>query len=249
MSIYGEGKYECLECGPVYPQLRDEAQLEARQWEMRCPDCGREVRPAPTDEAKTLHPTSVYAISKRDQEEMCISVGRAYGIPAVALRYFNTYGPRQALSNPYTGVGAIFSSRILNGNPPLIFEDGLQGRDFTHVKDITQANILVLENPAADYQVFNVGTGRLFSILDFANLLTERLDRPDLTPQIVNRFRAGDIRHCYADISKIQAIGFEPRITIEDGVDDLITWVARNPEAKDSVASAVEELDSRGLIR
>jgi dTDP-L-rhamnose 4-epimerase len=130
MSIYGEGAYECPSCGPVFPQLRMTEQLLQRDWEMHCPNCQEVVTPVPTREDKPLFPTSIYAISKRDQEEMCLAIGRAYGIPTVALRYFNVYGPRQALSNPYTGVAAIFSSRLLNGNPPLIFEDGLQSRDW-----------------------------------------------------------------------------------------------------------------------
>jgi dTDP-L-rhamnose 4-epimerase len=249
MSIYGEGKYQCQECGIMFPQLRSEAQLRERRWEIHCPNCLAELQPLATDEEKPLFPTSIYAISKRDQEEMCLSVGRAYGIPTVALRYFNTYGPRQALSNPYTGVAVIFCTRILNGNPSLIFEDGLQSRDFVHVKDIVQANLLVLENPNADYQVFNVGTGRPLAILDLARILLDQLGRPDLEPQIVQRFRAGDIRHCYADISRIQAIGYTPQTSLEEGISDLIQWVTKQPKALDQTALAVKQLDHRGLIR
>jgi dTDP-L-rhamnose 4-epimerase len=212
MSIYGEGKYTCPTCGVVFPKLRPIKQLQNQEWEVRCPHCASELQPQATDEAKPLFPTSTYAISKRDQEEMCLAVGQAYQIPIVALRYFNTYGPRQALANPYTGIGAIFSARILNGKPPLIFEDGRQSRDFIHVKDIARANLLALENPAANYQVFNVGAGRPLTVLDFAHLLLQRLGRSDLSPQIEHRFRAGDVRHCYADIARIRAIGFEPQI-------------------------------------
>jgi len=139
MSVYGEGKYTCEECGVGYPKLRPKEQLSAKEWEMKCPNCGKEVKAVPTDEDKPLHPTSIYAISKRDQEEMSLVTGRAYGIPTVALRYFNVYGPRQSLSNPYTGVCAIFSSRIKNNSDPIIFEDGWQSRDFTSVYDIVQA--------------------------------------------------------------------------------------------------------------
>jgi dTDP-L-rhamnose 4-epimerase len=180
---------------------------------------------------------------------MCLCVGRAYGIPTTALRYFNTYGPRQALSNPYTGVAAIFSSRILNGNPPLIFEDGLQSRDFVHVKDIVQANLLALESPEADYEVFNVGTGEPTTILDLAHLLVDRLGRSDLGPQVVQRFRAGDIRHCYADISKIRRkLGYIPQVSLEEGMTDLIRWVSEQSDVSDQVSLAVEQLDRRGLV-
>jgi len=249
MSIYGEGKYQCPECGVVFPRLREDAQLKKRQWEMRCPNCLAELWPLRTDEEKPLAPTSIYAIGKRDQEEMCLCVGRAYGIPTTALRYFNTYGPRQALSNPYTGVAAIFSSRILNGNPPLIFEDGLQSRDFVHVKDIVQANLLALESPEADYEVFNVGTGEPTTILDLAHLLVDRLGRSDLGPQVVQRFRAGDIRHCYADISKIRRkLGYIPQVSLEEGMTDLIRWVSEQSDVSDQVSLAVEQLDRRGLV-
>ncbi len=250
MSIYGEGKYQCPQCGVIFPKLRSEAQLRERCWELRCPDCMEELLPLATDEEKPLFPTSVYAISKRDQEDMCLAVGRAYGIPTVALRYFNTYGPRQALSNPYTGAVAIFSARILKGNPPLIFEDGLQSRDFIHVKDIVRANLLALEKPEMDYEVFNVGTGRRVTILDLAHIILNQLGRPDLEPQVVQRFRAGDIRHCYADISKVQRkAGYASRTSVEEGISDLVQWVMEQSDVLDRVASAVEQLNRRGLIK
>ncbi|MGD8794933.1 MAG: NAD-dependent epimerase/dehydratase family protein, partial [Anaerolineae bacterium] len=215
MSIYGEGKYECSEHGIVYPRLRSEDQLKARQWEMRCPHCEREVQPLPTDEDKPLYPTSIYAITKRDHEEMFLSTGVAYGIPAVALRFFNTYGPRQALSNPYTGVMAIFSGRLLNQQPPVIYEDGQQSRDFIHVRDIVQGLLLAMERPEADYQVFNLGTGVPTSVLEIAGMLSEHLTAGDIKPEIRNQFRAGDIRHCYADVTAArQLLGFEPRISL-----------------------------------
>ncbi len=246
MSIYGEGAYHCAGCGPVFPQLRSPEQLAAQDWEMRCPHCGSTVEPKATSENKPLHPTSIYAISKMDQELMCLNVGLAYKLPTVALRYFNTYGPRQALSNPYTGVAAIFSSRLLNSNSPLIFEDGLQSRDFIHVSDIVQANLLVMENEAADFQVFNVGTGRRLTILDVAHTLAHGLNL-EIAPEIVGQFRAGDIRHCYADISKARdLLGFEPRVRFEDGRADLVNWV-RQQESVDLVEQARAELDTRGL--
>lgn len=251
MSIYGEGLYRNQAGQSFSPPLRPQTQLEAHQWEMRGdpadPSC--ELEPCPTDESKPLLPTSIYAINKRDQEEMFLSIGRAYQIPAVALRYFNIYGPRQALSNPYTGVAAIFSSRILNGNAPVVYEDGLQSRDFIHVSDIVQANLLAMENSAADYQVFNVGTGKARSILAVGQALCDRLN-PDakLIPQIVNKFRSGDIRHCYADISRITAeLNFKPKVDFDtDGLDMLCEW-ARGQQPVDHFEEANAELNERGL--
>jgi dTDP-L-rhamnose 4-epimerase len=245
MSIYGEGTYRCAEHGEVYPRLRPDEQLAARNWEMRCPICGQIVEPLPTDEEKPLYPTSIYAITKKDQEEMCLTVGRAYGIPTVALRYFNTYGPRQALSNPYTGVAAIFSSRLLNGQPPVIFEDGQQSRDFVHVSDIVRANLLAMGRQEMDYGVFNVGTGRSLTILDVAEALSQHLDsqRP---PEIAQTFRAGDIRHCFADISHIEALGYRPAVLFDDGVAELVDWV-REQAAVDQFEKARQELTARKL--
>jgi dTDP-L-rhamnose 4-epimerase len=248
MSIYGEGAYECPSCGPVFPQLRTSEQLLQRDWRMRCPNCQRFATPVPTREDKPLFPTSIYAISKRDQEEMCLAIGRAYGIPTVALRYFNAYGPRQALSNPYTGVAAIFSSRLLNGSPPLIFEDGLQSRDFVHVSDIVQANLLAMKNDHANYEVFNIGTGRSLTVFDVARALAQALD-VEIEPKIVEKFREGDIRHCYADISKAQQVlGYIPKVAFEDGVSDLVKWVSEQ-ESLDLVDNATRELEMRGLTK
>jgi dTDP-L-rhamnose 4-epimerase len=248
MSIYGEGTYRCATCGPVFPTLRSGEQLSSRQWEMTCPNCHEVVAPVPTAESKPLYPTSIYAISKRDQEEMSLSVGRAYGIPTVALRYFNTYGPRQSVSNPYTGVAAIFSSRLLNGHAPLIFEDGLQSRDFTHVSDIVQANLLAMERATANYEAFNVGTGRPLTVLDVAQSLIDAMQL-DLKPEVVGKFREGDIRHCYGDITKAQKLlGYSPKVTFEQGMAELVGWV-KTQESSDHVPQAVQELEQRGLTR
>jgi len=248
MSIYGEGAYECARDGRVYPRLRPNAQLVQRQWEMRCPHCGEAVKPAPTDEEKPLYSTSIYAISKKDQEEMCLCIGRAYGLPTVALRYFNVYGPRQALSNPYTGVAAIFSSRLLNNNAPLVFEDGLQSRDFIHVSDIVQANLLAMQSDAANYDYLNIGTGRPVTVLDVANVLSRALEK-NIEPMIANRFREGDIRHCVSDISKAQRVlGYTPRVSFEDGMQELAAWV-REQQAEDRVEMAAGELEKRRLVQ
>ena len=247
MSIYGEGAYECGYCGVVYPDLRTEEQLKQREWEMKCPKCGKIVKPIPTSEDKPLHPTSIYAITKSDQEEMCLTIGRAHGIPTVALRYFNVYGPRQSLNNPYTGVCAIFSSRIKNENPPLIFEDGAQSRDFVSVHDIVEANILAMESSNADYEVFNVGTGKVTNILGIAQTLIKLYDK-ELKPETTNKYRAGDIRHCFADISKIRTkLGYKPNVNFEDGMEDLVAW-GEKEEAQDKFEEAHEELLKRGLV-
>ncbi len=246
MSIYGEGKYLCPHCGVIYPKLRPDEQLKEQRWEMRCPHCGGEAKPEATDEDKPLYPSSIYAITKRSQEESFLCFGRAYRIPTVALRYFNVYGPRQALSNPYTGVAAIFSARILNGRPPVVYEDGLQSRDFIHVQDIVEATLLAMEK--GDFQVFNVGTGRPLTVLEMARILIEKLGGEGLEPQIVGRYRRGDIRHCYADITKIQKrLGFQPRVKFEEGISDLIAWVNRE-EAIDRFQEVEEELASKSLV-
>ena len=247
MSIYGEGQYRCRACGPIAPSLRPASQLAAHEWEMRCPSCGGLAAPQPTAETKPLMPTSVYAVSKRDQEELCLSVGWSYQIPTVALRYFNVYGTRQALSNPYTGVCAIFSAQIKHRKAPIVFEDGGQTRDFVHVRDIVQANLLAMREARADYGVFNVGTGQAVSIARVAELLAQRYEIP-VAPQITKKFRAGDIRHCVADISKLRALGFSPSVTLEEGLRELVAW-GRQVKAEDRVEAAAKELESRGLTR
>lgn len=246
MSIYGEGRYSCSSCGTIVPKLRPETQLQKKAWEIICPSCAGPTQQQPTDESKPLQPNSIYAINKRDHEEMFLVVGQAYKIPTVALRYFNVYGPRQALSNPYTGVAAIFSSRLLNNKQPFIYEDGLQSRDFVHVTDIVQANLLALESPDADGQVFNVGTGQAQTIVGVAELLSKNLGM-EPKPEIVAKFRAGDVRHCFADITKIsKKLGYQPKIYFEDGVKELVEWV-RTQKAQDLTDNAAQELQQRGL--
>ena len=247
MSIYGEGAYECPQDGRVYPRLRAPDQLARREWDMRCPLCARPVAWVPTGEDKPSYSTSIYAVSKKDQEEMSLCMGRAYNIPTVALRYFNTYGPRQALSNPYTGVAAIFSARLLNDRPPQIFEDGQQRRDFVHVSDIVQANLVAMQSDAANGDCFNVGTGQPVSVLDVANALSQALGK-DIQPAIVARFREGDIRHCVADISRLRRLGYAPRVSFADGMRELADWVRQQP-AQDQSDTAARELQRRGLVQ
>jgi dTDP-L-rhamnose 4-epimerase len=247
MSIYGEGSYECATCGMINPKLRSNEQLAARQWEFSCPQCGGTLTPLPTNEDKPLFPSSVYAISKQDQEQFCLTVGRAYDIPTVALRYFNVYGTRQALSNPYTGVCAIFSGRLLNDQRPMIFEDGGQTRDFVHINDIVQANMLALEKDEANYNVFNVGTGRPISIREIFQMLARSLGK-DIEPEIVGKYREGDIRHCIADISFIRRkLGYAPSVRLEDGIPQLIEWVREQQAINDS-KGATAELEKHQLV-
>ncbi len=247
MSEYGEGAYECADCGAVYPRVRSEEQLQQGDWEMKCPNCQKTATPRSTSEDKPLTPTSIYAISKKDQEDMSLCIGHAYNIPVVALRYFNIYGTRQSLSNPYTGVMAIFSSRIRSGNPPVIFEDGLQSRDFVCVSDIVQANLLAMNSVKADYQIFNVGTGIPTTIKEVADILIASLNA-DMEPIVTHKFRKGDIRHCYADISKIQdVLKYQPNINFEDGVRELVSWVKEEQDIVDGFEKAVEELEKKKL--
>lgn len=245
MSIYGEGSYRCSEHGQVAPPLRNAEQLSQGEYEMRCPRCHREVEPLPTPESKALQPTSVYAVTKRDHEELFLAVGAAYGIPTVALRYFNVYGPRQSLNNPYTGVAAIFASRLLNGRPPLIFEDGRQSRDFVHVSDIVRANLSAMETESGVGSMYNVGTGRSLNLLDMVSALRSHLGGPE--PEIVARFRQGDIRHCFADVTRARdELGFEANMRFEDGIDDLVGW-ASDQKPTDRVEEARTELEAAGL--
>ena len=246
MSIYGEGRYRTAEGRRLAPQLRPASQFREGLWELRDPQTGDPLTPTPTDEEKPLQPASPYASGKRDQEELCLVIGRAYGIPTVALRYFNVYGSRQALSNPYTGIAAIFTSRLLNNQPPLIFEDGLQSRDFVHVSDIVQANLLAMERQAMDDEYFNVGTGRRLTVLDIAQALISGLGKK-IEPIIARKFREGDIRHCYADIGKIrEAAGYAPKVSFEQGIPELVKWCS-GQDAVDRVAEAAAELARRGL--
>jgi len=249
MSIYGEGAYRCDNCdAAVNPFLRSEEKLAAHEWDYTCEKCGSELVPIGTSEEKPLFPTSVYAVSKQDQEQYCLSVGRAYNIPTVAFRYFNVYGTRQALSNPYTGVCAIFSSRFLNDQAPLVFEDGEQTRDFVHVSDIVRANLLALETDKGDYEMFNIGTGRPSSVKDIARLIAKGLGK-NIEPEIVGKYRAGDIRHCVADITKARRLlGYEPKVVLEDGLEELLSWV-QGQEAQDRVSSATAELAAHSLVK
>jgi dTDP-L-rhamnose 4-epimerase len=248
MSIYGEGEYDCPEHGHVAPAPRSDVQLMTREWECLCPECGVRLQPVPTSESKPIIPTSIYAITKRDHEELALVTGAAYGIPTVALRFFNVYGPGQALSNPYTGVAAIFASRLLNGRPPVIYEDGRQSRDFIHVSDIVEGIVLALEAENAVGRAVNLGTGNPVTVNDVADALARELD-VDLEPERTNQFRAGDIRHCYADPRAAkELLGFNAAVSFQEGMSDLAAWL-RDQSAVDRVDDAARELASRNLTR
>lgn len=247
MSIYGEGKYRCDCCGDLAPGPRPAQQLKEKRWETVCPNCSATLSPVATDESKPLQCTSIYALSKKDQEEMTLLFGRTYGIPVVALRYFNIYGTRQALSNPYTGVAAIFASRLMNGNAPVVFEDGRQMRDFVSVHDIVQANLLAMNSSRADGRALNVGSGRAVTIAEIASELGKVL-KVKVPMEITGRFRAGDVRHCFADISASQRfLGYRPRITLKEGMKELAQWLQAQ-EARDHVDEAMQRLAVHGLV-
>ena len=242
MSVYGEGMYRVGE-SIREPRPRSQEQLRRADWELR--DEHDVLEPIPTPETKHAAPTSVYALSKFDQEQLCLMFGAAYRIPTVALRFFNVYGPQQSLSNPYTGVLAIFAARILNGNAPLIFEDGLQQRDFVSVWDIAQACRLALTTKATG-EVFNIGSGEPRTVFDIARDIVGVLNA-SVEPVVTGKYRVGDIRHCFADIDKARRLlGYEPRVKFEDGLVELAEWLSQT-SATDNFLHAASELDRRGL--
>jgi dTDP-L-rhamnose 4-epimerase len=245
MSVYGEGLYHDA-AGVVTPPLdRSLAQLRRGEWEVVSAD-GAVLEPVPTPEWKPPSLSSIYALSKFDQERMCLMIGRAYGIPTVALRFFNVFGTRQALSNPYTGVLAIFASRLLNDRPPLIFEDGLQRRDFVSVADVVQACCLALDVPSADGEVFNIGSGRTHTVRDVAQMLAGILGK-SVVPDVCGKYRVGDIRHCFADISLARRVlGYAPAVSLEEGLIGLAAWL-QDQTAVDRVPDASRQLAARGL--
>src|SRR5919202_45466 len=226
MSLYGEGLYRAADGSLRTGVERSLEQLREGRWELY--DAGGEVlTPVPTPEWKPPSLASIYALSKFDQERMCLMIGRAYDIPTVALRLFNVFGSRQALSNPYTGVLAIFAARLLNDNPPAIFEDGYQQRDFVSVTDVAQACRLALEVPQAADNVFNVGSGRSYTIREIAERVAAVLGKEYIAPVVTGKYRVGDIRHCFADISRARdLLGYEPRVTLEEGLVGLAEWLA-----------------------
>ncbi|NNM71852.1 SDR family NAD(P)-dependent oxidoreductase [Enterovirga aerilata] len=245
MSIYGEGLYRTTDGELVEDAIRQPN--GGAPWDP--PDRqGRPMIPVPTPEWKRPTLASVYAITKHVQERLTLTLAPYYGMEGVALRLWNAYGPGQALSNPYTGVLAIFASRIQNGNRPIIFEDGKQRRDFVHVEDVAQAFLLALDRPQAAGQVYNIGSGVDRTVQEVADLLAAAMGRPDITPEIAGKARAGDIRHNIPDITKARTeLGYEPRKDFAEGLRELAEWVAQQ-QAQDRVSEARRELEARGLV-
>jgi dTDP-L-rhamnose 4-epimerase len=247
MSVYGEGLAQRRDGQLVSPAERSHEQLRGGAWELRDSD-GELLRPVPTSESKQPSLNSVYALNKYVQERLCLTIGKAYRIPTVALRFFNVYGPRQALSNPYTGVLAIFAARLLNRRPPLVFEDGHQQRDFVHVEDVARACLLALETRVGLGSVFNIGSGQSRTILSIAEDLARVVGQSHIEPQITGKYRAGDIRHCFADIERSRAeLSFAPQVAFADGLEQLAEWLC-DKIADDRVERATAELEQRGLV-
>jgi dTDP-L-rhamnose 4-epimerase len=249
IGVYGEGAYQCAVCGPVAPGIRPADQLAARDWEQHCPKCGAHVTSVPTPEDKPLYRDNIYSMSKYHQEEMVLLIGKTYSIPAVAPRFFNVYGPRQSLSNPYAGVAAIWLSRMLNGKQPTVFEDGGQLRDFVSIHDVVDCLVLMLEQSGADYLPVNVGSGQTVTILEVAQMLARLLGSP-IEPLVTQTGRTFDIRHNTADITVArQRLGFEPRVSLEQGFSELIEWAKTTPDvAEDFFDRALQELQDKGLL-
>ena len=247
-AVYNEGAYRCPTHGHFYGETRPLAQLAAGDFAVHCPQCGAASDPVPTDEAAPMGGENVYAITKADQERLVIAWGRSTGIPAVALRYSCTYGPRQSLFNPYTGVIAIFCTRLLNDLPPVVYEDGKQSRDLVFVEDVARANLLVATDDRADGRIFNVGTGEAAEIGALARLLSDRLGK-DIAADIPGEFRPGEMRALISDISRIADLGFAPQVTLEQGIDRYLAWVATQGSVAEYFSAAERRLRARQVVK
>ncbi|UYA59608.1 UDP-glucose 4-epimerase [Pectobacterium sp. F1-1] len=248
-SIYGEGRYFSEGYGDVYPLERKDSDMANGDFEVKCPISGQEVTLLPTHEDSKIHPSSIYGITKQVQEQMFLVMGKSLGIPTVAFRYQNVYGAGQSLSNPYTGILSIFSTRIKNGNVINIFEDGLESRDFVYVDDVVDATILGLEKNEADYKVFNVGYGEPIDVLEVANALKVSYNA-NVDVVISGNYRLGDIRHNYADLTKIRTeLGFEPKIPFRDGIAKFTAWVEKQDVKNDLYDESVAEMKKKGLYK
>lgn len=248
-SIYGEGKYKCENHGVVYPNDRIVSNMMKGKFDLFCDACGSELNLMPTDENSKIHPSSIYGITKQQQEQMTLLMGKSLGIPAVALRYQNVYGPGQSLSNPYTGILSIFSTRILNGNDIDIYEDGEESRDFVFIDDVVEATILALEKEEANHQIFNVGSGETTSVSQVANSLKKLYDS-NVNISIGGSFRLGDIRHNYADLNKIKnLLGFTAKFDFQTGISRFADWVKTQEVKEDKYEQSLNELKNKGLIK
>jgi dTDP-L-rhamnose 4-epimerase len=248
-AIYGEGKYSCPVHGIVYPTDRIDGDMAKGDFTCKCPICGVQVFLLPTCENSKLHPTSVYGITKLNQEQMVLTVGKSLGIPAVAFRYQNVYGPGQSLSNPYTGILSIFSTRIKNGKDISIFEDGKESRDFVYIDDVLEATILGIEDENANYNVFNVGTGERTDVLTVANTLIDKYKIP-VDVKVTGNYRLGDIRDNYADLSKIKnMLGFTPKVLFDEGISNFVKWVNNQEVQVDNYDESIAIMKSKGLYK
>jgi dTDP-L-rhamnose 4-epimerase len=249
MTAYGEGLYQRPSDGRrLRVGIRSAADIARAGWEPTCPDTGEVLHPSPTPETAALLAHNVYALTKRYQEELALALGPLYGVGVTCLRLFNVYGPRQSLSNPYTGVLAIFISRLLAGESPVVYEDGGQTRDFVSVHDVAESFVRALETPATDGAVLNIGTGVARSIDEVGRTVAHLLGRDELAPRITGQFRTGDIRHCVADVTRArELLGFRPLIVWQDGLDELVRW-CRDARAADGFARAADELAAHGLV-
>lgn len=248
-AIYGEGKYRSKAIGIVYPEARKEADMRAGRFEPLCPQSGEPLEMLPTDEDSKVHPTSVYGITKYNQEQMVLTVCRSLGLAATALRYQNVYGPGQSLSNPYTGILSIFSTRILNGNPINIFEDGKESRDFVYVDDVVEATAAALFRDEAQDEIFGIGSGVATSVIDVAHALVQQYGS-DAPIRVSGDFRLGDIRHNCADTTKARRLlGFQPKVNFAQGIAHFAKWVEEQPMPKDTYDRSLDEMKARGLFK
>jgi len=248
-SIYGEGKYKCENHGVVYPNDRIVSNMMKGKFDLFCDACGSELNLMLTDENSKIHPSSIYGITKQQQEQMTLLMGKSLGIPAVALRYQNVYGPGQSLSNPYTGILSIFSTRMLNGNDIDIYEDGEESRDFVFIDDVVEATILALEKEEANHQIFNVGSGETTPVSQVANSLKKLYDS-NVNISIGGSFRLGDIRHNYADLNKIKnLLGFTAKFDFQTGISRFADWVKTQEVKEDKYEQSLNELKNKGLIK
>jgi dTDP-L-rhamnose 4-epimerase len=246
-AVSGEGRYECHAHGVIRPGLRPVEQLRAGQWEVRCPACGRDMRPLLIDEA-TAAPHTVYGISKYAIELLADRLGRRYGIPTVCMRYTYVQGPRNSFHNAYSGIARRFALRIRHGLPPIVYEDGRQLRDYVNVLDVARANALVLDRQEADFKVFNVGGGRAVTVLEFARLMLEAFGS-GLEPLVPGEFRLGDTRHTMSDISGLEALGWAPTIPVEQNALDYVSWFREQPATAESFLEAERLMRESGVVQ
>jgi dTDP-L-rhamnose 4-epimerase len=247
-AVYGEGRYLCERCGPVYPSLREAEDLKQGRWDPHCPQCNGRVEPTGSVEDQPLRPASVYGITKHNQEQLTEQFSESFGIPSVALRFQNVYGPGQSLSNPYTGILSIFSTRIMSGNPVLIYEDGFEKRDFVYIDDIVDSICLPLRNRTSGFQVYNVGSGKGTSVSEVAKTLVEEIER-NVPVEIVGKYRIGDIRHAWADIRRIrEEFGFAPKVSLREGLRSFVSWVKQQPTREDHYKTMEKEMMEKGLL-